>query len=203
MELKELLYAIDLTGTFVFAMSGVVTANERRMDIFGASVIGFVTAVGGGTIRDMLIGSTPVGWMVNRDYLIVIGLGILVAMFLHKHISKWHKTMFSFDTVGIGLFTVLGLQKTLSFGLSPSVAVMMGIVSAVFGGVVRDVLVNRIPLIFRKEIYATACLAGAVLYAVISPYFPGSLWTVLLSMAVVIAIRVTAVRRKWALPLPN
>lgn len=203
MELKELLYAIDLTGTFVFAMSGVVTANERRMDIFGASVIGFVTAVGGGTIRDMLIGSTPVGWMVNRDYLIVIGLGILVAMFLHKHITKWHKTMFLFDTVGIGLFTVLGLQKTLSFGLSPSVAVMMGIVSAVFGGVVRDVLVNRIPLIFRKEIYATACLAGAILYAVISPYFPGSLWTVLLSMAVVIAIRVTAVRRKWALPLPN
>jgi len=203
MELKELLYAIDLTGTFVFAMSGVVTANERRMDIFGASVIGFVTAVGGGTIRDMLIGSTPVSWMINRDYLIVIGLGILVAMFLRKHISKWHKTMFLFDTVGIGLFTVLGLQKTLSFGLSPSVAVMMGIVSAVFGGVVRDVLVNRIPLIFRKEIYATACLAGAILYAVISPYFPGSLWTVLISMAVVIAIRVAAVRRKWALPLPN
>jgi len=176
---------------------------SEELDIFGASVIGFVTAVGGGTIRDMLIGSTPVSWMINRDYLIVIGLGILVAMFLRKHISKWHKTMFLFDTVGIGLFTVLGLQKTLSFGLSPSVAVMMGIVSAVFGGVVRDVLVNRIPLIFRKEIYATACLAGAILYAVISPYFPGSLWTVLISMAVVIAIRVAAVRRKWALPLPN
>lgn len=203
MELKELLYIIDLTGTFVFAMSGVVTANERKMDVFGAAVIGFVTAVGGGTIRDMLIGSTPVGWMVNRHYLIVIGLGILVAMFLHKRIAKWHKTMFLFDTVGIGLFTILGLQKTLTFGLSPSVAVMMGIVSAVFGGVVRDVLVNRIPLIFRKEIYATACLAGGILYMLISPFFPGSLWTVLVSMAFVIAIRVTAVRRKWSLPLPN
>ena len=162
MELQELLYIIDLTGTFVFAMSGVITASERRMDIFGASVIGFVTAVGGGTIRDILIGSTPVGWMLNSDYLFVISAGILTALFLHKHISRWYKTMFIFDTVGIGLFTLLGMQKTLTFGLSPTVAVMMGTVSAVFGGVVRDVLVNRVPLIFRKEVYATACIAGAI-----------------------------------------
>lgn len=203
MELQELLYIIDLTGTFVFAMSGVITASERRMDIFGASVIGFVTAVGGGTIRDILIGSTPVGWMLNSHYLFAISAGILVALFLHKHISRWYKTMFLFDTVGIGLFTLLGMQKTLTFGLSPTVAVMMGTVSAVFGGVVRDVLVNRVPLIFRKEVYATACLAGAIFYAILEPFYPGSIWTVLLSMALIIAIRVTAVRRNWALPLPN
>lgn len=203
MELQELLYIIDLTGTFVFAMSGVITASERRMDIFGASVIGFVTAVGGGTIRDILIGSTPVGWMLNSDYLFVISAGILTALFLHKHISRWYKTMFIFDTVGIGLFTLLGMQKTLTFGLSPTVAVMMGTVSAVFGGVVRDVLVNRVPLIFRKEVYATACLAGAIFYAIVEPFYPGNIWTVMLSMAIIIAIRVTAVRRNWALPLPN
>lgn len=203
MELQELLYIIDLTGTFVFAMSGVITASERRMDIFGASVIGFVTAVGGGTIRDILIGSTPVGWMLNSDYLFVISAGILTALFLHKHISRWYKTMFIFDTVGIGLFTLLGMQKTLTFGLSPTVAVMMGTVSAVFGGVVRDVLVNRVPLIFRKEVYATACIAGAIFYAIVEPFYPRNIWTVMLSMAIIIAIRVTAVRRNWALPLPN
>ncbi|MDG1780042.1 MAG: trimeric intracellular cation channel family protein [Flavobacteriales bacterium] len=203
MELQELLYIIDLTGTFVFAMSGVITASERRMDIFGASVIGFVTAVGGGTIRDILIGSTPVGWMLNSDYLFVISAGILTALFLHKHISRWYKTMFIFDTVGIGLFTLLGMQKTLTFGLSPTVAVMMGTVSAVFGGVVRDVLVNRVPLIFRKEVYATACIAGAIFYAIVEPFYPGNIWTVMFSMAIIIAIRVTAVRRNWALPLPN
>ncbi|MEM9821242.1 MAG: trimeric intracellular cation channel family protein, partial [Bacteroidota bacterium] len=146
-----LIYIIDLLGTLVFAISGALAAANKRMDVFGASVIAFVTAVGGGTIRDVLIGSQPVGWMKDLNYLLMIGIGIGFAFLFKKGIQQLRRTFFLFDTVGIGLFTILGLQKTLGLGLSPVIAVMMGTVSAVFGGVLRDTLSNEIPLIFRKE----------------------------------------------------
>ena len=156
--MDQLIYILDLTGTFVFAISGTLTAINKKFDIFGAAVIAFVTAVGGGTIRDLLIGSQPVGWMRDLNYLVVIAAAVPISLLFRHYILKLRRTMFLFDTIGIGLFTILGLQKTLSFGLAPVVALMMGIVSAVFGGVVRDILCNEVPLIFRKEIYA--CLEG-------------------------------------------
>ncbi|MCL4158827.1 UNVERIFIED_CONTAM: hypothetical protein GTU68_048936, partial [Idotea baltica] len=139
-------------------------AVKNKFDLVGAVIIGLVTAVGGGTLRDILIGETPVGWMKDINYLIVIILAIPLCYFFSGSIQKLRKGIFLFDTIGIALFTILGLQKTLSVGLSPVVAVLMGIVSAVFGGVIRDVLTNEVPLIFRKEIYATACLVGALVY---------------------------------------
>lgn len=201
--LKDILYAIDLVGTFVFAISGVTTSIKRKVDAFGASVIGFVTALGGGTLRDVLIGTTPAGWMTNNHYLIAVGLGILVAFFLRNRIAGWHKTMFIFDTIGIGLFTILGLEKTLQIGLSPVIALMMGTVSAVFGGVVRDVLVNRIPLIFRKEIYAMACVAGGLVYLILRYFTEDESWPIFVSIAVVITLRRIAVMRNWSLPVPH
>ncbi|MEM8528438.1 MAG: trimeric intracellular cation channel family protein [Bacteroidota bacterium] len=194
-------YLIDLAGTFVFAISGASAAADRKFDVFGALVLGLVTAVGGGTLRDVLIGSTPVGWMLDLNYLLVIIAGVITSLLFKRFISRLHKTIFLFDTIGIGLFTILGLQKTLSLGLSPIIAVMMGTVSAVFGGVIRDVLANEVPLIFRKEIYATACLFGGTIYLLLSQAIANDLFAALFSIVCVIAIRVLAVLKHWSLTI--
>lgn len=198
--METFIYSLDLVGTFVFAISGTLTAANKQFDVFGAAVIAFVTAVGGGTIRDLLIGSQPVGWMLDLNYLFLILLAIPVSYFFKKYIQKLRRTMFLFDTIGIGLFTILGLQKTLAFGLSPIIALMMGIVSAVFGGVIRDTLCNEIPLIFRKEIYATACLAGGALFLLLQRIGLDQRWSILGAGLLIIVIRILAVKRKWALP---
>ena len=195
-----MIYALDLIGTMVFAISGALTAKQKQFDIFGAVVIAFVTAVGGGTIRDVLIGSTPVGWMKDLNYLYVILLGVTISLFFRKVVQKLRRTLFLFDTIGIGLFTILGLQKTLDHGIAPIVAVMMGAVSAVFGGVVRDTLCNEIPLIFRKEIYATACIAGGILYLFLQKSSLSADWTVALTVVFTILLRGLAARYKWTLP---
>lgn len=196
----DLIYGIDLAGTFVFAVSGFLLAYNKQLDIFGASVIAFITAVGGGTLRDILIGSQPVGWMQDLNYLLMIAVGIICGMFFRRVFEKLRKTMFLFDSVGIGLFTILGIQKTLEFGLSPIVAVMMGTISAVFGGVLRDTLVNDIPMIFRKEIYATVCVTGGVLYLILAHYMPRHDWDVIITIIYIISVRILAVKRKWSFP---
>lgn len=196
------IYVLDLLGTFVFAISGALIASKKQFDAFGTLVIAFVTAVGGGTLRDMMIGSTPVGWMNDTNYIIVVGLGFVASILFKNYIRKLSKTMFLFDTIGIGLFTILGLQKTLEMGLPPIIAVVMGMVSAVFGGVVRDTLTNEVPLIFRKEIYAIACLLGGILYLILDAFHLEESWKIAITVLVIMVIRVLAVKRKWALPLP-
>lgn len=196
------IYILDLIGTFVFAISGALIASKKQFDAFGTLVIAFVTAVGGGTLRDMMIGSTPVGWMNDTNYIIIVGLGLITSILFKKYIRKLSKTMFLFDTIGIGLFTILGLQKTLGLGLSPMIAVIMGMVSAVFGGVVRDTLTNEVPLVFRKEVYATACLLGGILYLILDVFHLEESWKIAITVLVIMIIRILAVKRKWALPLP-
>jgi len=197
----EIIYLLDLIGTLVFAISGALTAMSKKFDIFGAAVIAFVTAVGGGTLRDLLIGSTPVGWMLDLHYLLMIGLAIALSFFFRQSIQKLRRTLFLFDTIGIGLFTILGLQKTLVLGISPVIAVMMGTVSAVFGGVIRDILCNEVPLIFRKEIYATACIAGACLFLVLQKLNLAYYWTVLITVFFIIILRTYSVKKHWSLPI--
>ena len=163
-------------------------------------MIAFVTALGGGTTRDVLIGVQPVSWMLDLNYLLVIGVAVLASFFFKKHILRLRKTMFLFDAIGIGLFTILGLQKTLTMGISPIIALMMGIVSAVFGGVLRDILCGEVPLIFRKEIYATACFAGGLLFLILTNLqfnYDISVWSTILF---IIILRVLAVKRHWSLP---
>lgn len=196
----NLIYTLDLIGTMVFAISGFLVAGEKRFDLFGAAVIAFVTAVGGGTLRDLLIGSTPVGWMLDIWYPSVIGLGIVLAYLLGGWVNRLQRTMFLFDTIGIGIFTILGLEKTLALGLHPVIAIMMGTVSAVFGGVVRDVLSNREPLVFRQELYATACLAGGVLYVIIGQFHLPKPVTLITTVAFIVLLRMMAVLRGWYLP---
>lgn len=200
MDTSELIYGIDLTGTFVFAVSGLLLATNKKLDHFGASVIAFVTAVGGGTLRDLLIGSRPVGWTQDLNYLVMVGLGIVCGILFKRVFEKLRKTMFLFDSIGLGLFTILGIQKTLEFGLSPVIAVIMGTISAVFGGVLRDTLVNEIPLIFRAEIYATVCLTGGVIYIALAEFVPSNDLRVIITIVYIISLRIVAVKRKWSLP---
>jgi len=197
------IYILDIIGTLVFAISGILTAIDSDFDVVGASIIGMVTAVGGGTLRDMLIGQTPVGWMTDLNYLWTIIAALLLSYLFKKRILKLRKSMFFFDTIGIGLFTILGLQKTLSVGLEIPIAILMGIVSAVFGGIIRDVLTNKIPLIFRKEIYASACLAGGLVFLGLEQVLENHAINTLISMLTVVVIRYLSVRNNWSLKLPT
>ena len=197
--MQEWIYSIDLLGTFVFAISGVLTAIDKKFDIVGSIIIGIVTAVGGGTLRDLLIGEAPVGWMKDLNYLFVILFAVIISYAFKEYILKLRKGMFFFDTLGIGLFTILGLQKTLDIGLSIPIALMMGIVSAAFGGVIRDVLTNIIPLIFRKEIYATACLLGGLVFIALEQISSFDFINMIISMLTVMIIRYISVKRNWSL----
>ena len=184
----------------VFAISGTITGVDRKLDLFGAAMVGMVTAVGGGTLRDLLIGSTPVGWMQDLNYFAACVLGILLTFFLIKSVRQWHKALFLFDALGIGVFTVLGLEKAMSFGIHPILAVLMGMMSAVFGGVIRDVLCSQVPLIFRKEIYATICLAGGAVYLGLLQVLPKSNFIIAICIAAIFIVRILAVRYSWKLP---
>ncbi|MCC5621923.1 trimeric intracellular cation channel family protein [Nostoc sp. CHAB 5715] len=196
----ELIYWMDILGVLVFAISGTMIGIERQLDIFGASVIAFATAVGGGTLRDVLIGSTPVGWMKDPAYIYVIILGIFLALLFKKEFSMLSKTIFLFDTIGLGLYSIIGLKKALLFGMSPMVAVIMGTVSAVFGGVLRDILTNRVPLIFRKEIYAILCIIGGIVFLILNKFFDHDIINTYLTMGLVIFMRILVVVKKWSLP---
>jgi len=192
------IYWLDIIGTMVFAISGVLTAIDNKFDIIGSAVIGLVTAVGGGTLRDILIGQTPVGWMLDVRYLWAIIIAIVIAYLFRKYILQFPKGMLLFDTIGIGLFTVLGVDKTLELGLAPSVAILMGMVSAVFGGVIRDVLTNEVPLIFRKEIYASACIIGGVVHFGLSGFLDAHI-AMIVAMLTIMIIRYLALRYHWSI----
>lgn len=190
---------LDFFGTFIFAISGVLTAIDKKFDLVGALIIGYVTALGGGTLRDLFIGNLPVGWLNNRAYLIVIFIGFLIAYLFKSKIEKWRKSMFLFDTIGIGLFTILGIKTALKFNLNYESSIFLGVISASFGGVIRDVLTNEIPLIFRKEIYASACLLGGVVYMLLNQISTLENLNIMTSILVVISIRYLAIKYKWTL----
>ena len=154
---------LDFIGTFAFAISGIRLASAKRFDWFGAYVVGFVTAIGGGTIRDVLLGVTP-GWMTDPIYLMCPGLALLWVIVFGKYLIHLNNTFFIFDTIGLALFTVVGVGKSLSLGFPMWVAIIMGSMTGAAGGVIRDVFINEIPLIFRKEIYAMACVVGGTAY---------------------------------------
>lgn len=200
----QLPYYIDLLGTLVFATSGALAASDKNVykDIFGVTFTGFVTAVGGGTLRDMILGTRP-AWVADGNYLLAITIGVLIAIFFKYYILKYRRTFFLFDTFGIALYTVVGVQKSLEFGISPSSAIIMGMFSAVMGGVIRDTLINEIPLIFRKEIYATACLSGAAVFVLLKFFEVDDNINSFVSVLLIILIRTIAVKYKLALPKVN
>ena len=197
----EVIYVLDILGTFAFAISGALVALDKKFDIFGVIIIAFVTAVGGGMLRDVLINAHPINWIGDLNYLYTIFSAVLFTFLFKSKIAYLSKTMFLFDTIGISVFTLLGLQKGLSYELHPLVALIMGMISAVFGGVLRDVLTAKIPLIFEKEIYASACLVGGVTYLVLNYFKVDENINFIISAFVVITIRAVAV--KFSLELPR
>ena len=197
----QLPYYIDLIGTLVFAVSGALAASDKNMyrDIFGVTFTGFVTAVGGGTLRDMILGVRPT-WVVDGNYLIAITLGVIIAISFKYYILKYRRTFFLFDTLGIALYTVVGVQKALFYDVAPLAAIIMGMFSAVMGGVIRDTLINEVPLIFKKEIYATACLSGAAVFVLLKLLNVDDNMNSFISVGVIILIRTFAVKYQLTLP---
>ena len=160
----DLLRLIDILGTISFAVSGVFAAMQKKLDPFGILVIAFITAAGGGTLRDMLLGDLPVSWMRNLMYPVLILATTVVTILFRKIVRNFQSTLLLFDSLGLGFFTVFGLQKGIAFDLHPGICIALGTITGCFGGVIRDISLGSIPLIFQKEIYASASILGGVAY---------------------------------------
>jgi uncharacterized membrane protein YeiH len=187
-------------GTAAFSISGVFAAMEKKLDIFGIFIIAFITAIGGGTIRDVIIGDFPVSWIRNTNYSIVIFASAAIAVLFYKMIIDYQKVLLFFDSIGLGFFTVLGIHKGIEFHFSPGVCVALGAITACFGGLIRDISLSQIPHIFQKEIYATACIIGGILYfALLKMILPEAVLDAI-CISIIVAIRLIAVKYNWSLP---
>lgn len=193
-------YASELAGTFFFAVSGVLATEDKDRNWFGVAFTGFVTAIGGGSLRDMLLGSYPLVWIGDINFLYAIIVGLIIAFIFFNGLARLKRTMLLFDMVGIALFTIIGVEKALSLGVRPEIAAIMGMFTAVMGGVIRDTLTNKTPIIFNKEIYATACLAGAILYLVLHRFSVPRNINIPISSGLIILIRILAIKFHIELP---
>ena len=191
---------LDLLGTAAFAISGALFAIKKRMDTFGVLIIAFVTAVGGGTLRDMLINADQITWMKDLNYITVIIISVIFAIIFRKKIGYLSKSLFLFDTIGLGIFTIIGTNIGLQNDFNPLICVILGMITATFGGVIRDTLSNEIPLIFQKEIYATACMIGSSTFLLLNHYQIDQDVNDILTILMVITVRLIAVRFKLKLP---
>lgn len=191
---------LDYVGTLVFAISGALAAMRHRFDPFGVLILATVTAVGGGSLRDVVIGRTPVGWMQDITYAYLIITGTLIAILFRTRLVHVRRTMFLFDAIGLGLFTIIGVEIGMAAKLHPLICVLLGTLSASFGGVIRDMLANEVPLIFHKEIYASLSLLGGTLYLFLEKTSLPTDWNYVITSVLVVIARVMAVRYKWVLP---
>lgn len=193
-------HLLDIIGTMAFAMSGALTAMNKKLDPFGVFIIAFVTAVGGGTLRDIMIGRTPVGWMLDLKYVYVIIMGFVLAIIFRKKFDRLRTSLFLFDTIGLGVFTLIGLEKGINIGLHPVICIALGTMTACFGGVIRDILCTEIPVIFRREIYATICILGGIVFFLLRKLNLDDDVLYLTTSLVIILVRLMAVKYKWYLP---
>lgn len=192
-------YFAELAGTFFFAISGVLATDDKDRNWFGVAFTGLVTALGGGSLRDVLLGSYPLVWIADINFLYAAIGGIVAAFLLFTKLGRFRKTMLIFDMMGIGFFTILGTEKALALGVNPEIAAIMGVFTAVMGGVIRDTLTNKTPIIFDREIYATACLAGAILYLILHGYVPRNI-NLVISSGLIMIIRIVAIKFHLELP---
>lgn len=190
----------DYAGTFAFAISGIRLASAKKFDWFGAYVVGAVTAVGGGTIRDVFLGAVPF-WMTQESYLIITALALIFVAIFRKYVIRLNNTLFVFDAIGLGFFTVVGIAKSLEYGFPMWVAIIMGTITGAFGGMLRDTLINEVPLIFRKDIYASACVVGGLIYYVCVISGVALALTQFLAAASVFITRAVAVHYHISLPV--
>jgi len=192
--------ALDLLGTIAFATSGALVAMNKKFDPFGVFIVAFVTALGGGTLRDVLVGIAPVGWMNDATYVYVITITVVLAIVFRNKLKHLSKSLFLFDTIGLGVFTIIGTEIGIDANFTPVISIALGTMSAAFGGVNRDILCNDVPVIFRKEIYATASIAGATTFIILHHYNINSNIIYLSTTLIIIIIRLIAVKYKLSLP---
>lgn len=192
-------FILEMLGTLAFAISGIRLASAKRFDWFGAYVVGFTTAIGGGTLRDVMLSMTPF-WMLDSVYLVVTAVALGIVIVLGHYLIRLNNTFFIFDAIGLGLFTVVGIEKTLAAGFPLWVAVIMGTLTGAAGGVLRDILINEEPLIFRKEIYALACVFGGVVFWACEQVGISGAVLQITTAAAVIALRIVAVHYGLKLP---
>lgn len=191
---------IEILGTIAFSMSGSFAAMQKRLDPFGVLIIAFITSVGGGTVRDLLL-DVPVFWMHDFWMCVLIFSTSILAMIFKSIENKFRVTLFIFDSFGLGLFTIIGLQKGLTTDHHPLICITLGTITGCFGGIIRDILLNRIPLIFRREIYATTCIVGGLVYLLLINFTTFSYPFIQIStILLIVAIRTLAVRLKWQMP---
>jgi uncharacterized membrane protein YeiH len=201
-KLHTFYYFLDLAGTFVFAISGAAAAKQRNLDLFGIFAIAFIVACGGGIIRDLCIGAIPPAGLTNSNYLVAASVATGMTIGLYPLVQRLNHPVLLFDALGLSLFAVSGAQKSLAYGHNAEVAVLLGIITAVGGGVLRDISLNRIPVIFMKEIYASAALTGALI-VVLGNYLKwlSSDWVSIIALITCFALRLTALRYHWNLPV--
>jgi uncharacterized membrane protein YeiH len=196
-----MIYLLDLLGTAVFAMTGSLVARKKRLDIFGVIVIALVTAMGGGTLRELILGTTPVFWVRDPNYVLMVFLGVCLTIILVRFNLMPQRPLLLADALGLALFTVIGTQAALSANVAWGIAIMLGTMGSVAGGIIRDILSDEIPLILRKEIYATASILGAAVYVAavnlqISPTIAS-----LIAAFITLSLRLVAIWREWSLPI--
>jgi uncharacterized membrane protein YeiH len=191
---------LEFVGTFAFAISGIRLASAKRFDWFGAYVVGVATAIGGGTFRDLMLGCTPF-WMTDSIYLVCSGLALLWVIIFGKMVIRQQSTFFIFDSIGLALFNVVGVEKTLDLGYPLWVAIIMGTITGAAGGVIRDIFINEVPLIFRKEIYALACVIGGLVYGACDYFQLDAIISETVSGISVLVVRVLAAKYHLSLPV--
>ncbi|MGV3658385.1 MAG: trimeric intracellular cation channel family protein [Chitinophagaceae bacterium] len=194
------LNAIDVLGTIAFAISGAFAAIEKRLDPFGVIIIAFATAIGGGTLRDVLVGNLPVAWLRNDVTIYVILFTAVTVMLFGAYVKHLAKPLFLFDALGLGTFTIVGIEIALQYNFSAGICIALGTVTACFGGVIRDVLLNKVPLIFHKEIYALACIAGGTAYYFLYQSAVNNDLSKIICILLIVVIRFIAVRYGLSLP---
>ena len=197
----DFIFIVDILGTLAFAIAGALSAMQKRLDPFGVLVLAFVTAIGGGTLRDIMIGNLPVVWLRNGTAAIVIFAAALSAMLFSRYLRHFNTLLFVFDALGLGLFTITGLELAVKQDFSMGICIAIGTITACFGGVTRDVLLNNVPLLFRKEIYALACILGGLLYFLLKHYEVNAELSKIICIIAIFSIRVLAFRLNWSLPV--
>ncbi len=198
--LQNILDIIVIIGVIAFAISGALTAMEKKLDIFGVFIIAFATATGGGSLRDVIIPERDVFWVINPIYTYMAVIGAVLAMIFRKKLQHLRKTLSLFDTIGLGLYTIIGVEIAMQYNLPGISCVALGAITGTFGGVIRDILVNEVPLVFQKEIYVTISILGGSIYYFAYDYATHSAWVEILSIALIIALRLLVVKYEVSLP---
>jgi len=192
---------LTYSGTFVFAITGAVKARTQQMDIFGGAVLAFATAYGGGTIRDLLIGIRPVNWINDYIALALVISAVIITFLVKGNIYQYKRIIFITVAIGLGLFTAAGISISLAHGTNATYALMMGVISATFGGVLADILRNEVPdLLKRGELYATACFVGGAVFLFCRPYITNDKFNLGICVCIVVGVRILANRKKLSLP---